>query len=154
MPAPLTDRTRTILLGSLALSLGIVVGAAIPDADPTRDDALATLGGAIAAGSAVGPEQTLDTVEYHRSVRAARNADPTLVDLLSAPCAPGATVVTGVNVPLGSTVGAVSPVGPGSWVVEGVTTVPSDDALWVEVTARNTGSNARRFVAMVEVTQP
>lgn len=73
-------------------------------------------------------------------------------ELLSPIVQPGATVVTGVTLPAGFVADVVVPKGDaaGSFVIDAITHTPTQDnppLVWLEITARNTGSTPIRFTA-------
>lgn len=148
----ITDRQKLILGGALAVALGVVAGASL-GVDPQRDDKLAGIGSAVAAGSAVAERDQIDTAAYHDAVRPARDTDPTLVDLLTAEVGPSEVVTTGVNVERGKRPEGVELTGPsvGRFQVEAVTFKDGHDATWIEVKARNTSTQRLRLTAMVRV---
>jgi hypothetical protein len=146
----MNERQKLILGGALGVALGLVTGVSVDG--PDRDDRLAGLGSALAQGSAVGPGK-LDGDAYHTAVRAAREADPTLVDLLTGEVEPGDVVTTGVNVTLGKRPAGVELTGAavGRFVVEGVTFKDGPTHTWIEVRARNTSTQRLRLTAMAAV---
>lgn len=152
----LTDKQKHILGGALAVALGVVAGVTLSSDAPTREAQLEGIGSAVAAGSAVAEWDAFDGSEYHRAVRAARDADPELVDLLTAVVEPGAVVKTGVNVARGSRPGAVDLTGPsnGRFEVVAVTYRDGASSTWIEVHARNTSPQRMRLTAMVRVESP
>jgi hypothetical protein len=149
----MNERQKLILGGSLAIALSFVAGASL-DNDPTRrDDQLAGIGSAVAAGSAGSAADHIDGDAYAEAVRAAKRADPTLVDLLTAPVEPGAVVATGGFVPLGKRPAGVELTGAavGRFQVEAVTFKDGPTHTWIEVRARNTSTQRLRLTAMAAV---
>jgi hypothetical protein len=70
-----------------------------------------------------------------------------VIDLLTAAVEPGATVTTGVNLPLGSRASDVAVAG--MFDVDLVTHTDRVDTTWLEVVARNRTGVPMRFVAFV-----
>lgn len=167
--AKLDANKSAVLTGALALALGVAVGAQIDKADPDREAKTAQLGDAIAKGSAIrsGRDLPVDVAAYDEAVRAVRDLDPSAVDLLSAPVEPGQETAASVTLPLGSTiVGEPEVTGPSasSWVVLDATCVdqpapPNDASVWTggtvcTVRARNDGTTAQRFTALIRTGMP
>lgn len=159
------DANKTAALsGALALALGVALGASIDKADPEREAKVAQLGDAIAKGSAIrsGRDLPVDVAAYTEAVKAVRDQDPSAVDLLSAPVEPGADVEAGITMQYGTRMSAeVEVTGPSasSWTVLEAKCEdrepPRPDAgastgiTWCSVRARNDGTTAQRFTALM-----
>jgi hypothetical protein len=121
----LTPRTRNNLIAASALALATVTGVVLS----TRDYNDATTAAIEDAG----------LTRHSGAVR--------MTDLLTGEVEPGATVVTGVSVPDGTTVLDVETSSNFEIIRHGVI---AKRGAWLEVEARNTGSAASRFVGFVK----
>lgn len=188
----MTNESRLTLGVALAAAIAAsVTTAAVVDGDETviieRDAKPANaveFGDAVGGGPGPHPvvqptrlrsPHEVDTAAYHTAVQAAKAAHPDrlLVDFLSPPVEPGASVSTGGNFPRGArlwskdrpiltevpsgrliSAGTVELTGAsiGSFRIDRVNCRDSEgsDATWCEVTATNTSSSTLRLTAMVE----
>lgn len=159
-------RAQSVALATIAAALVLVIGA--PDkADPQREDKLATLGEALARGSAeTKPAQAdkLDTAAIHAEISKLRDACPACVDLGVGIVDPDAMYTTGANVTKGVHLvpvancagrleleGLVCVLDPGAWSISKVECTERESSSWCEVTARNTSDKAQRLLVLVEV---
>jgi hypothetical protein len=75
-----------------------------------------------------------------------------LTDLMTEPVAPGATITTGVMLPLGWRASDVDTAG--MFEVQTATHEDRKDGTWLEVTARNRAGAPMRFVAFITYSLP
>lgn len=160
--------------GVIAALVAVAVGsvARVDDSDPQREDKLASLGEALARGSAEAKPQranNLDTRAMHEVSRAIRDADPALVDLGGQLVQPGAETVAGGNLPRASRLVAWSEgcaklggaydaaamacvLGPAAakWTVLGSSCEDRDEQTWCEVRLRNGASDAQRALVWIK----
>jgi hypothetical protein len=162
--------------GVIAALVAVAVGsvARVDSADPQREDKLASIGEALARGSAETKPQTarnLDTRAMHEVSLAIRAACPDCVDLGGQLVQPGTETTAGGNLPRGSRLVAWADgcaklggtyaadaracvLGPAavSWVVLGSSCEEregDDESTWCEVRLRNGATDAQRVVVWV-----
>lgn len=166
------DPRVTLALLTLAVGAsGTALGVSLSGDAPTRDAQLASLGEALARGSAtVRPQRAdnLDTRALHDVSRAIRDADPSLVDLGGQLVQPGAETVAGGNLSRGSRLVAWADgcgklggaydaaamacvLGPASaqWAVLGSSCEDRDESTWCEVRLKNGASDAQRVLVWI-----
>lgn len=164
------QRAQSAALGAIAAALVLVAGA--PDkADPQREDKLVALGEALKAQDRAtitrSASSQLDTVTLGAELRKLRDACPACVDLGGGLVEPGAAYTTGVTIAASTKLAAVTDcaghleaegllcvLDPGAWAVQAVGCQDRDQQTWCEVTVRNTGSKAQRFLALVQTEGP
>lgn len=156
-PPSKLDAVKLSALGAVLVAVISVTAIAVsPDDPPTKldENGIAIVDPGVDAGVAeqdAGPAtKEIDVAKYNREIKTYRKLHPGAVDLLSPPVEPGESVTVGVNVELGKRATDVQPVG-GSWKITGTTATDRESATWIEVTAINVGSEAARFVAIVQV---
>lgn len=156
----LAENKAAALAGALGIALGLVTSVAFRRDDTTEQrDAKIEAAKAELDASARLPagDVPVDVAEYHLAIRKVRDEDSTLVDLLSAPVAPGDDVETGVTLPDGAAITNVEIVGPAMKSFELLGTFCTDArGHRCGVRARNVGDGPQRLTALVhfEVTSP
>lgn len=171
------DPRVTLALLTLAVGAsGTALGVSLSGDAPTRTAQLASLGDALARGSAeVKPQRAdnLDTRAMHEVSRAIRDADPALVDLGGQLVQPGAETTAGGNLPRGARLVAWADdcarlggaydaaamtcvMGPAakSWVVLGSSCEDRDESTWCEVRLKNGASDAQRALVWIRAGAP
>lgn len=167
------DPRVTLALLTLAVGAsGAALGVSLSGDAPTRDVQLASLGEALARGSAQTRPQradNLDTKAMNEVSHAIRAVCPDCVDLGGQLVQPGAETTAGGNLPRGARLVAWSEgcaklggayaadaracvLGPAaaSWVVLGSSCEDRDDATWCEVRLRNGASDAQRALVWIK----
>lgn len=156
--AKLSNENKLILVGLLGIAVGTATLVAVDPGPPT--EVVVVGDGGVAAPTVDAAMKMkrppLDIAAYNAAVKQVREKDPTMVDLLTGEVEPGAEVATEVTIPAGGRADEVSPVGPaqGMFEVLETTYVDNPDGTVVHVRARNTGTEAERFIAMFHWTVP
>lgn len=141
----LTEQHRLMLVAALALAAGVPVGAALDDGPEPRPLA------EVAKETRLDQALVVDTAKYHASIVAAKaSVGPNVVDLLTEPVEPGASITTGGSLPKGARfVGKVQLTSDG-FRIDVAHCADRDETAWCEVTATNTSDKAQRLAALAE----